>query len=246
MGLANSGTLTDLLTSAGCIRLTYTGEADKEQGVIGFIDNLPVETFDTAGTFPSVDQMMAICSQTTRLGSRTHEVVYRASPEEVAHPVTDGAWDIGESFTTPSDESKTHNSRVIGFAWSGVDATGPRLRLELIQVSEGHHRRWQNVIPQPPRTAGPSKVPVVQHTLDKVKPGWTTPSLTLPPVITDGLVRAGKGLVDQGVRKAKKSAWDYISGPLFGPVISGMGQWAGARAADSIFPTIMEDGLFLL
>jgi hypothetical protein len=236
--------MTDLRVTAACIKAQFTGTNDSAQGIIAAIDNLPADIFDKVGVWPSVDQMMAMASTAQRIGLLDHEVVYREPDTEIAHELSDGAWVDATTTTQPTVTARTHQSRVIGFVWSGA-ASNAQLRFEFTQIVEGQPKRWVNVVPTPPKSAGPNPKPTVHAILDKVKPGWTQPTVLKPwlPTVSGGAYLQN-GVLHMGNEAAKGAA--DAAGNAFKKVLGIAGKAVGGWAAQRALGYVAEEALPLL
>jgi hypothetical protein len=177
-----SSTVSDFRVVSACIRVTYTGALQASSGLIGYIENLPVDTFllgqASLDECASTDDLLALCSKVTRLGVDTHESRYRPSGASLNTFKQDasGVYTLGvpaTSRTTMTNESKRFAPTFHGFVFKGIDMD--QLNFEFIQNIEWRPETragFVSVVPRQLKADGYKRQ--VAAWLDSNYPGWAT------------------------------------------------------------------------
>jgi len=179
-------TAEDARLLCACIRMTYTGRMDASAGQVAFIENLPLsaltdENDNSLGSLsPSVDDLFASASRTTRLGVDPLEIIYR--PPDDGHQFLDStARCIAYKPTLGSnsflgDYPSNHDAHVFGFAWRGLVSGVPANQIfEFTKAVEWRPRATLGYRrPASVSTPGGSHVAKAKAMLDRVDPNWST------------------------------------------------------------------------
>jgi hypothetical protein len=177
-----SNTVSDFRVVSACIRVTYTGAMQSSAGIIGYIENLPVDTLllgqASLNECASPDDFLALCSNVKRMGVETHESRYRPSgaslntfKQDVSGVYTPG--NPGSTRTIMTAESKRFAPVFHGFAFKGISMDD--LNIEFIQNIEWRPETragFVSVIPRQMKPEGFKRT--VTGWLDKNYPGWAT------------------------------------------------------------------------
>jgi hypothetical protein len=176
-----SATVSDFREISSCMNLVYTGTRLDEKGIVTPISNLSPDAIlsgGTAGAPASVDQLIAMMQQTTRVGLDQHSVRSRPNPamlenfqQELSTPILVGQPTLRVS-AIPSNVIGLGPS-CMGFAWTGIAAN--QLHFTFTQNIE-----WRPDVAAgfkvsiPKQLSNVSTIANIVKKLDAHVPGWTT------------------------------------------------------------------------
>jgi hypothetical protein len=167
--------------------MTYLGQLQNSSGQFGFIENLPTSQLLFGSTISgpvSVDQLFNHCTQTSRFGVDTIELVYSAADRnsDIFTDPDDGALtsgSVGVFETKVSPKADTLGPKCFGFCWRGVDPSQiSSINFEFIKNIEWRPEASSGLPEVPLKHLGPSRLPVAQALMDRVNPDWTRKIVT--------------------------------------------------------------------
>jgi hypothetical protein len=175
--LLRSDLVADARTVGACIRMRYFGSMMESAGEIGFVSNLPVSDCLTGGVGSnafSVDELMNYCGNTRRFGTDTYENIYRLNEDssskfrgpDIKLLDVPGVT-TGEVPTVVDESAKTLGPRFFGFVWRNTKADAG-LTINFTKSVEWRAEAGSGLTQVPIHSYGRSKVPTVNHVLQKV------------------------------------------------------------------------------
>lgn len=221
--LAAGDMVLDARTLSACMKMTYFGAMNDSSGLVGFIDNLPLEALlsgGTAGVAMSVDDVLRASTDVRRLGVDTLECVYRPSEENsgVFKSELDGAMLIGTptvTVTTITQESLIRAPIVFGFAWTGLTGGNASLSFDLVKNVEWRPEPLSGINSVAPKSTGPSKIQETLAILDRKSPNWSHKVVSEIGGLTSQVAKmAFTGVGGRATRFIANRALGYASGGL--------------------------------
>jgi len=177
-----SHSCSDFRLLSACMKMSYTGSMTDSRGMIGAIQNFPIDTLlhgRGTGTVldpPDIEEIYAMCANTCRLGVETKENIFTPGPSgetfrnENSRMLVIG--DSGTSATRVGDAGRNQNPQGFGFCWVGVNPND--ILLEFTQNIEWRPDAIGMVIQPAVVTSQSGHLMRIRAYLDTHYPGWKT------------------------------------------------------------------------
>jgi hypothetical protein len=214
----------DARSIGACIRMTYTGKSFDSSGQIAMIPSFPAsELWGGPNTLtpqapPSVNDLFRFSNDVTRLGLDTRELVWRCDTEnaEIFHNVSDGYRIVSGQVPSLGGTGNVLNSRGFGFAWRGLDVSGPtpaNLSLGFTKSVEWRANPQSGLTSAHQESRGRSMVPIATAVLDKAVPNWNSKILGQATSLGSQISNAAVSGVAQAIGGASTGFFRTLAAP---------------------------------